>query len=139
MYRVQGDSMLPTLHNGDYLLAQASAAGSLSLSRGSIVAVSTEERLQIKRVIGLPGERIKFAEGTLSIGGKRLAEPYLRGLPPYLGLDSKQYELECDEYFIMGDNRAHSTDSRHFGPVRGSQIEGTAIFRVWPPIRFGKL
>ena len=138
LYRVRGDSMLPALHSGDYVLARTSAASGVSIARGSILVVTGREQVQIKRVIGLPGERVTLAEGTLYVGGERLVEPYLHGLPPYLGLGSTEYELEGDEYFVMGDNRTHSTDSRHYGPVKRVQIEGRVMLRVWPPLRFGK-
>ena len=69
------------------------------------------------------------------IDGARLMEPYLRGLPPYLGLEDAEFSLAKDEYFVMGDNRPHSTDSRHCGPVTRSSIEGRTVWRVWPLLR----
>jgi signal peptidase I len=141
IYRVEGDSMLPTLLAGDYLLVRGAGASKRPPARGEVVVAALEgcERSILKRVVGLPGERITFSEGMLLINGRKLVEPYLRGLPPYLGLDNFYFTLGLDEYFLMGDNRAHSTDSRHYGPLRGCQIAAKAVWRVWPPSQWGKL
>ena len=139
LFRVQGDSMLPRLRSGDYLLVSAARSEDRMLSRGSIVVTAHAERVDVKRIVGLPGERITFTEGMLLINGMRMSEPYLRGLPAVIGLDFAEYELGHDDYFVMGDNRTHSTDSRHYGPVRRSAIVGRMTSRVWPPWRWGIL
>lgn len=139
LFRVQGNSMLPRLRSGDYVLVRTARAGDRILSRGSIVVTAHAERADVKRIVGLPGERITFTEGMLLIDGMKLVEPYLRGLPPNVGLDFAEYELGRDEYFLMGDNRAHSTDSRHYGSVLRERLEGRAICRIWPPRRWTKL
>ena len=110
------------------------------LLRGDIVVVTAERREQsmLKRVVGLPGEHIAFGEGMLFINGNRLDEPYLGGLPAYLSPDDSELTLGDDRYFVMGDNRTRSTDSRHYGPVRCSQIEGKVMLRVWPPSKLGR-
>ena len=137
-YRVEGKSMIPSLRDGDYLLAREHAEGKPSpLSRGNIVVVAVGGKSRLKRVVGLPGERITFTDGMLLVNGDKLTEPYLRGLPPYLGLEHSEFVLDGEEYFVMGDNRAHSTDSRDYGPVRRAQIEGRAVCRIWPPRRWG--
>lgn len=99
--------------------------------------VKTASGKHLKRVIALPGEHVVFSEGALLIDGERLVESYLHGLPPYLGLQDCEYSLAADRYFVMGDNRTHSTDSRHGGPVVRSDIEGRTICRVWPPLHWG--
>lgn len=141
LYRVEGDSMLPTLLAGDYLLVQGVGASKRPHARGEVVVAALEdcERSILKRVVGLPNEQITFTEGMLLIDGQKLTEPYLRGMPPYLGLDSSHFTLGSDEYFLLGDNRAHSTDSRHYGPLSRPQIAARAIWRLWPPSRWGKL
>ena len=139
LFRVQGDSMLPTLCSGDYVLVSSAKAEDRMMLRGSIVVTTQIGRTDVKRIAGLPGERITFTEGTLLIDGIRLVEPYLRGLPAVIGLDFAEYELGRDEYFLMGDNRARSTDSRYFGPVDRNRIEGRALCRIWPPRRRGRL
>ena len=139
LFRVQGDSMLPTLRSGDYALVNTAKAEGQMLPRGSIAVTRQTGRTDVKRIVGLPNERITFTEGTLLIDGMKPVEPYLRGLPPVIGLDFAERQLGRDEYFVMGDNRAHSTDSRHYGPVERKRIEGRAIFRIWPPLRWARL
>ena len=154
IYRVEGDSMLPTLLAGDYLLTHSDSGSKRPPARGEIVVAALEgcersilkrvvglpsEQIILKRVVGLPSEQITFSEGVLLIDGQKLAEPYLRGSPPYLGLDNSHFTLGSDEYFLMGDNRAHSTDCRHYGPLSRSQIAARAFWRVWPPSQWGKL
>ena len=121
------------------MLVRTAKSKDRKLSRGIIVVTARAERVDIKRVIGLPGERVTFMEGMLLIDGMKLVEPYLRGLPPSVGLDFAEHELGRDEYFLMGDNRAHSTDSRLYGPVRRERIEGRAIYRIWPPLMWVRL
>lgn len=137
LYRVQGQSMAPTLRQGDYVLVRACEQIGRAPRRGDIVVVALGEGRHVKRIVGLPDERVVFTEGALLIDGQRLTEPYLRGLPPYLGLTDTDISLAPDEYFVMGDNRLRSTDSRHGGPVARSSIVGRAIGRVWPPLRWG--
>lgn len=127
--------MAPTLRDGDYVLVRAREAFGRAPKRGDVVVVAMAEGSHVKRVVGLPGERVVFTEGTLLIDGARFMEPYLRGLPPYLGLEDAEFSLAQDEYFVMGDNRPHSTDSRHCGPVTRSDIEGRTVWRVWPLLR----
>ena len=142
LYRVQGQSMAPTLQQGDYLLVRSAEQIGFSPARGDIVvfcALQQPQQSVLKRVVGLPGERVAFADGTLYIDGEAHAEPYLGGLPPHLGLDAMDFALGTDEYFVMGDSRTRSTDSRHYGPIKRQQIEGRVVCRIWPPLRWGKL
>ena len=127
--------MAPTLRHGDYVLVRACEAFARAPQRGDVVVVAMAEGSHVKRIVGLPGERVVFTGGMLLIDGDRLMEPYLRGLPPYLGLEDAEFSLAKDEYFVMGDNRPHSTDSRHGGPVSRSSIEGRTVWRVWPLLR----
>lgn len=127
--------MAPTLRQGDYVLVRASEGFSRAPRRGDVVVVAMAEGSHVKRIVGLSGERVVFTEGMLLIDGDRLVEPYLRGLPPYLGLEDAEFSLAKDEYFVMGDNRPRSTDSRHCGPVTRSSIEGKTVWRVWPLLR----
>ncbi|MDE0207737.1 MAG: signal peptidase I [Candidatus Tectomicrobia bacterium] len=139
LYRVQGQSMAPALLQGDYVLVRAFRnPARRPPRRGDIIAFAMTEGSGLKRVVGLPGERLVFTEGMLLVDGDRLLEPYLGGLPSYLGLESREFALASGEFFVMGDNRTHSTDSRHFGPVRCSQIEGAVACRLWRPLRRGR-
>ena len=131
--------MAPALLQGDYLLVRACEDLVSAPQRGEIVVIATAEGRHVKRVVGLPGERVEFTEGMLFIDGDRFLEPYLGGLPPYLGLEAAECLLARDECFVMGDNRSHSTDSRHYGPVPCSGIEGKTLCRIWPLVRRGNL
>ena len=135
LYRVEGASMAPTMLAGDLLLVQEDSRNRRIVSRGDIVVLAQSGRSELKRIIALPGEHIALKDGMLLIDGRRLKEPYLYGLPPYLGLDDSAYDLASDEYFVMGDNRAHSTDSRQYGPVHRAQIIGKVLCRAWPLFR----
>lgn len=141
-YIVRGDSMTPTLRNGDVVLVTGLGRAKAGPGRGDVVVVGEAppgERRDIKRVVGLPGEAVRFYEGVLYVGGAPLAEPYLGGLPAVLGLKEVAWTLGAGEYFLLGDNRAHSTDSRAYGPVERSRVIGRAWWRYWPPGRAGRV
>ena len=138
LYCVRGDSMSPALRHGDCALARRIDGLERAPKRGTLAVIATPgvgEGRQIKRIVGLPGERIRFEDGMLFIDGARLVEGYLHGRPSNPGLGAAAWTLADDECFALGDNRAHSTDSRHYGPVPLRQIEGRALWRVWPPFR----
>ena len=141
IYCVKGKSMQPALQPGDCLLTRA-AHPARPPARGGIVALAPRARRgerMLKRVIGLPGEHIAFEDGMLFINGARYVEPYLRGLPSNLGLRQSATALAANEFFVMGDNRPHSTDSRRYGAITLREIEGVALWRIWPPRRWGSL
>lgn len=133
---VAGASMTPALEAGDFIVIARrrlphDASGAIAYLRGP------EARPMLKRVIGLPGESLRVGAGV-EINGRRLIEPYAHGesaTADYRGVR----RLNSDEYFVLGDHRAASTDSRHFGPVRASAIEGLAVMRYWPPERIGRI
>ncbi len=121
---MSGDSMIPTYQNGAYLIVNEIPHNFL---RGEVV-VSREQDVSapafiIKRVIGLPGERIDIRGGVVSANGLSLNEPYSLGSTTPDSVTT----LGPDEYFVLGDNRASSTDSRSFGPIRKSDIIGNLI------------
>ncbi len=139
LYLVKGNSMRPALHPGDCLLT-APVRPNNPPTRAAIVALAPRARpgeRMLKRIVGLPREHIAFQDGMLYINGKRHLEPYLRGLPSNLGLQSSATTLAPNQYFVMGDNRPHSTDSRHYGPITLPEIEAIARCRIWPPRRWG--
>ena len=142
LYRVTGDSMGPSVLRGDWMLVDARAYEVASPLRGDLV-IARDPRVPrtryLKRIVGLPGEEVCASEGVLTIEGSVLPEPYLDGFPASVGLESKTWRLRDGEYLIMGDSRAHSTDSREFGPVEFSLIGGKATRRVWPLTRWGRV
>ena len=135
LYIVRGYSMTPTFSPGDRLLVHRTPSRAFRIARGELVVVRDDpdgERLHLKRVIGLPRESISQSEGVLLVNGRRLDEDYLGGLPAVIGLDDITWNLGDDEFFLLGDNRAHSTDSRQLGPAKLDNIEGTVRCRFWP-------
>ena len=134
--------MSPSVQQGDILFAWPSPYTKEAPSRGDVVVIDdlTGQAVRsMKRVVGLPGEKIGLADGVLLINGEYFEEPYLGGLPSSLGLDKSEWRIESDECFVMGDNRSHSTDSREYGPVKIETIVGKAMFRCWPVRRLGKI
>lgn len=134
--------MSPSLQTGDQVLVDVSAYGEIGPARGDIVVFSSpgaDGRHDIKRVVGVPGERVLMAEGMLYVDDREFNEPYLGGLPSSVGLGESAWELGTGEYLVLGDNRAHSTDSRDFGPIRSGRIVGRAWLRYWPLKAWGPL
>ena len=132
---VAGESMTPALKPGDYVLVYR-ARVPLGAAAGLVVCVrGPDDRLLLKRVVCVPGDSLRI--GTrVQVGGRALDEPYAHGETPQAQFRGV-HELGADECLVLGDNRAASTDSRDFGPVRAEQIEGIAWLRYWPPERFG--
>jgi signal peptidase I len=128
---VEGDSMRPTLRPGQRL-----AVGPLDRQprRGDLVVVRRDSTLSglevVKRVVGLPGERVRLVAGRLQVDGVAVAEPYLAGTGGAADLDVRLGE---DQYLVLGDHRAASTDGRDFGPVPAAALTGRVRFAYWPP------
>lgn len=125
--------MGPTLSSGEYVLVSRLAYRLRPPARGDIVLLRDPWILKgdyVKRIVGLPGEYVTLDEGNVSIGGRRLPEPYRGegvGLPSY-----GDWMLGPDEYLVMGDNRQASRDSRFFGPIGRDRLVGRAWLRYWP-------
>ncbi len=143
---VEGISMFATLDDQDYLIANKIDYRLHAPQRGDIIILRPPTNNStdfIKRIIGLPGERILIRGGVVYINGHRLDEPYL---PEAWIVDanwpdnsSTGYLLGPDQYFVMGDNRNRSQDSRFFGPISRDRIDGKAWFRIWPLNHFGNI
>ncbi|MDQ3461129.1 MAG: signal peptidase I [Deinococcota bacterium] len=159
---ISGDSMQPSLHDGErvfvpkyeYWLRQV---GLGHYERGEIIFFRpplsvAEPRLRlpilgldlpsfyIKRVVGLPGERVAIRRGVIYIDGRPLAEDYLRGLGYSSNESMPELRVPADAYFVVGDNRHPygSLDSRRFGPIAEDAIAGRVNFVLWPPLRRGE-
>lgn len=138
IFVITGNSMTPNFKVGDRLLVRVLGNRSKPPARGDAVIIGYDDeagRRSLKRVVGLPGETVQISEGSLFIDGRHLMEPYLGGLPANLGLDEFSWTLGDNDYFVMGDNRAHSVDSRRFGPIPSGNIVGSVKFRLWPLAR----
>jgi signal peptidase I len=138
-FRVEGDSMLPSLRHGESVLVVRTRFRWNRLRRGDVAVFVSPDGVggtYIKRVVGLPGEDIKISVGMVYIDGGLLAEDYAQGRKEAAG---KEWFNGPDDYFLLGDNRADSNDSRAFGPVSGESIRGRAWLRCWPPVRWRPL
>lgn len=129
---VAGTSMNDTLFSGDVVLVTRFG----SISNGDVVQTSFSGRSgsYIKRVIGLPGDVVEYADSALILNGRPLSEPYVSS-----PTENMRIALGEDEYFLLGDNRAESYDSRaeDMGCVSRSQISGRVQWILWPVSRFG--
>ena len=135
---IYGSSMSPTLTNGDIVAAMRYG----SYERGDIVAFYYNEQILVKRIIGLPGEMVDIdADGNVSIDGEPLDEPYLT--EKSLGECDIElpYQVPEGRYFVMGDNRGVSSDSRssQVGCIAEERIIGELIFTLWPLSEFGTI
>jgi signal peptidase I len=132
--RVEGTSMLPRLEDRDRLFINKFVYHIEGIQRGDIVVFHyprDPEKSYIKRVIALPGDRLAIERGQVWLNGKPLNETYV----PEAYRDSRslaEMVIPDDSYFMMGDHRSISSDSREFGPVERSLIYGKAVFVYWP-------
>jgi signal peptidase I len=128
---VSGASMRPTLDPGQRIavapLVRPPARGDLV-----VVARPRKDLEVVKRVVGLPGERVRLAAGRLEVDGAPVPEPYLAGPPTSAELEM---ELGPAQYLVLGDHRAASIDGRDFGPVGADALLGLVRFAYWPPRR----
>ena len=136
-FRVHGDSMSPGLRHGDLLLVVPRSWTPRGFERGVVVVATSpvaDGSFWVKRVVGLPGEFVAFADdGTVLIDDAPLPEPYcLR--TPHKPRSSTPWLCDDGEYFLMGDNRGDSNDSRRYGPAQFHTIVGRVWLR-WPPRR----
>ncbi len=128
--------MEPTVLSGQWLLVNLGAYRRSGPLRGDLVITRLPDgkpRRLLKRVVGLPREVLTIEDGSLYLNGDHHPESYLAGRPSGLGLHHQSWTLGDEDYFLMGDNRVHSTDSRRLGPVARSAIVGKASLRLWPP------
>lgn len=140
-FYVKGASMEPNFYDHEYLIIDEISYRFNEPKRGDIVVFRYPRNPQeffIKRVIGLPGEKINLKDGDIYVANKenpngiKLEEPYLSaGLKTY-SMTVESVSLEGDEYYVLGDNRNSSKDSRSFGPVKKSFIVGRVLLRGWP-------
>jgi signal peptidase I len=125
---VRGGSMRPTLEPGQRI---AVAPLVRPPARGDLVVVRSHGREVVKRLVGLPGERVRLRGGRLEVDGEAVPEPYLAGS----GVGELDLRLGPAEYLVLGDHRAASTDGRDFGPVGADALLGRVAFAYWPPRR----
>jgi signal peptidase I len=140
-FYIPSESMVPTLRVGDRVLVNKFIYRFTEPQRGDIVVFESVEgggEDLIKRVVGVPGDRISVRGGRLLVNGEPQREPYVNKKFPDSS-SSAPTTVPEDNVFVMGDNRANSRDSRYFGTVPEKKIEGEAFLRFWPPDRIGGL
>ena len=139
-FYIPSGSMLPTLQDNDRVLVNKLSYDLHDVHRGDIVVFKGPEQAQgqvkdlIKRVIGLPGDTVEAHDGQLYVNGQPLSEPYLG--PGVTTGPLEPQHIPPHHYWVMGDNRGNSKDSRFFGSIDKSLIIGRAFVRVWPVGRF---
>lgn len=140
-FYVKGASMEPNFHDSEYLIVDELSYRLKDIQRGDIVVFrypKDPSEYFIKRVIGLPGEKVQVKNGSVYIFNKEnprgviLDEPYLAADVKTLSSGEEVYDLNNDEIFVLGDNRNFSNDSRIFGPVGKTFIIGKVFLRGWP-------
>ena len=142
---IKGASMETNFFDGDYILTEKVMYRFREPKRGEVVVFQSPSRPDvdyIKRIIGLPGETISLTDGIIYINGLPLEEKYQPTVETAAGrflTEGKEFTVPEGTYFVMGDNRTHSSDSREFGTVALEDIRGRAILRYWPLNRFGNI
>lgn len=126
--KVNGTSMIETLQHGDTMILNKISMRIRSIKRFEIVVIKTSDSYLIKRVIGLPGESIEYKDGKLYINDKEYKDPYYKDNT----LDFEKVEIPKGYYFVMGDNRGDSIDSRIIGPIKKEDILGTTKLIIFP-------
>ncbi len=144
-FYVKGASMEPNFHEHEYLMVDEISYRFNDPKRGDVIVFrypKDPQEYYIKRLIAMPGETISFKDGSVFITAEdgtlaQLDERYLPDSVATIALSEESVTLASDEYFLMGDNRNGSKDSRSFGPVKRSFIIGRAFFRGWPIDKVG--
>lgn len=138
--------MVPTMHTGDYLVTEKISYKLRSPKHGEIIVLKNprdESQDFIKRIIAFPGDKIRISNNTVFLNDQPLKEDYLPpGTPTRSGtfiIEGSTITAGTNQYFVFGDNREHSSDSRDWGPVTKEEIVGRAYLRYWPLSDLGLL
>jgi signal peptidase I len=134
-YIIDGPSMQPNFYTGQFVIVSRLNYLWGNPTRGDIVVFHRPDRPGedlIKRVIGLPGDRVEIRGTYVYVNGVMLNEPYINEPCSAMSCRDETWDLGADQYFVMGDNRNHSIDSRGFNLVPRANIVGEALFRYWP-------
>jgi signal peptidase I len=128
--RVEGSSMLPTLQDGNFVLVNRLSYSLGEPQRGDIIVFHFDLTRQdlIKRVIGLPGDEVRIADGIVYVNGVALLEPYIATAPNYNGT----WVVPSESFFVLGDNRNDSSDSHSWGTLSAEKVVGKAVLVYWP-------
>jgi len=143
---ISGASMEPNFHNGEYILTNKVLYKFREPQRGDVVIFKSPKNKEvdyIKRIIGLPGEIVRLEKNTFFVNDQPIDEPYLAPGTTVFGgsylSEGQEIIVPPGTYFVVGDNRPHSSDSREFGPIPLVDFIGVAFLRYFPFDRFGTL
>jgi signal peptidase I len=134
--RVDGYSMEPTLHSGEFVIVNKLSYWLGSPQMGDIIVFHfprDPEQEYIKRVIGLPGDEVEISGGLVRVNGQVIDEPYIAAPPVY----ESSWTVAEDSLFVLGDNRNNSSDSHNWGSVPYDNVVGKALIVYWPPPDWG--
>ena len=131
--QVTGPSMLPRVEPGELVVINTLAYRFGPIARGDVVALHHDQpdaQTFLKRIVGMPGERVRIEAGALIVDGRRVNEPYVsfrdaRSVP--------EVTVPANAFYVLGDNRAQSEDSREWGAINAADITGKALYGLWPP------
>ncbi len=135
-FRIDGDSMEPTMHDGQYVIISKMSYRLGDPERGDVIVFRYPrgpERDFIKRIIGLPGDTVEVRDGTVLVNGDPLEEDYIASPPAY----ENTWKVGAGEYFVLGDNRNNSSDSHTWGMLPAGNVIGRAWITYWPPTDWG--
>ncbi len=137
-FYVDGPSMEPNFYTGQRVIVSRVNYMLERPQRGEIIVFESPDQPGIdppliKRVIGLPGETVEIRDTQVYINGRELDEPYINEACSQSRCADTTWELDSNQYFVMGDNRNRSRDSRSFGPIEREHVIGEALVRYWPP------
>lgn len=134
-FRIDGSSMEPNLHDGEYVIVNRVMYRLQAPQRGDVVVFQREGKREfIKRIIGLPGETVEVKGSRVLVNGVALTEPYIAQPNAY---SMEPRKIGPNEYFVLGDNRNNSSDSHNWGTIPLSVIDGKAWITYWPPKSWG--
>lgn len=143
-HKVSGNSMVPTFKNGDYILTDKITYRFGTPKRGEVIVLKNpkdESQDFIKRIIAIPGDTLRIEGNSVYLNSQLLTEVYLPPATPTRSGDFLTEKLDIkvgpNQYFVFGDNRDHSSDSRAWGGITKEEIVGKVFFRYWPPQSFG--
>ncbi len=138
--KVNGESMYPTLEEGDIMILNKTAYYFNEPERFDIVVVNMPDEYLIKRVIGLPGEHIEYKNNTLYVDGKKVKENFKHGVTANFNIEELGSDtIPLNTYLVLGDNRENSLDSRELGFIREDQLLGRTSLIILPFNRFGSV
>ncbi len=131
--QVIGPSMKGTLNAGDVTIVNKLVYKFRTIKRNEIVSINQKDKIMVKRVIGLPGEHIEYKDNKLYVNGSLVLENNISVETKDFKLEDIGYEtIPKDMYFVLGDNRTNSSDSREFGLVKKDEIIGKIVMRLYP-------